>query len=100
VCLSGGKDSLSLLHTLLQFQSYAQNKGILFSLGAVTVDPDTSGCDPCILIPHLRSLGVHYIIDDKKSDPGDESGKLMFSHELRGLTCLFRTTRRSQGESL
>ncbi|XP_064215241.1 uncharacterized protein LOC658498 isoform X2 [Tribolium castaneum] len=73
VCLSGGKDSLSLLHTLLQFQNYAQNKGILFSLGAVTVDPDTSGCDPCILIPHLRSLGVHYIIDDKKSDPGDES---------------------------
>ncbi|RZC42997.1 uncharacterized protein BDFB_005852, partial [Asbolus verrucosus] len=73
VCLSGGKDSLSLLHTLLQFQSYAQNKGILFSLGAVTVDPDTSGCDPCLLIPHLRSLGVHYIIDDKKSDPGGES---------------------------
>lgn len=78
VCLSGGKDSLSLLHTLLQFQNYAQNKGILFSLGAVTVDPDTSGCDPCVLIPHLRSLGVHYIIDDKKSDPGRKSGKFIF----------------------
>lgn len=68
VCLSGGKDSLSLLHTLIQYQNYAQNKGILFSLGAVTVDPDTTGCDPCILIPHLKCLGVHYIIDDRKSE--------------------------------
>ncbi|KAJ8947704.1 hypothetical protein NQ318_001543, partial [Aromia moschata] len=72
ICLSGGKDSLSLLHTLLQYQNYVQNKGILFSIGAVTVDPDSSGCDPCALIPHLKSLGVHYIIDDKKCDPGNE----------------------------
>lgn len=64
VCLSGGKDSLSLLHTLLQYQSIAQNKGIVFNIGAVTVDPEIAGCDPCVLIPHLKSLGVHYIIED------------------------------------
>lgn len=75
VCLSGGIDSLSLLHTLLQFQSHVQKKGVLFSIGAVTVDPDASGCDPCVLIPHLKTLGVHYIIDDKKSDPGVHTEK-------------------------
>ncbi|XP_050297655.1 uncharacterized protein LOC126737017 isoform X2 [Anthonomus grandis grandis] len=75
VCLSGGKDSLGLLHTLLQYQTHAQKSGLLFSIGAITVDPDSSGCDPCILIPHLKSLGVHYIIDDKKSDLGSEIEK-------------------------
>ncbi|KAL1509146.1 hypothetical protein ABEB36_003931 [Hypothenemus hampei] len=75
VCLSGGKDSLSLLHTLLQYQNQVQKDGKLFSIGAITVDPDSSGCDPCVLIPHLKGLGVHYIIDDKKSDPGSETEK-------------------------
>lgn len=76
ICLSGGKDSLCLLHALLQYQKYAKNKGMLFSIGAVTVDPDSSGCDPCALIPHLKTLGVHYIIDDKKTDPGCEPGRV------------------------
>ncbi|XP_023030316.2 uncharacterized protein [Leptinotarsa decemlineata] len=76
VCLSGGKDSLCLLHTLLQYQNHAKNNGVLFSIGALTVDPDSSGCDPCALIPHLKSLGVHYIIDDKKCDVGTEPEKL------------------------
>ncbi|XP_060531194.1 uncharacterized protein LOC132704897 isoform X2 [Cylas formicarius] len=73
VCLSGGKDSLGLLHTLLQYQIHIKNQGVLFSIGAITVDPDASGCDPCVLIPHLKALGVHYIIDDKKSDPDAET---------------------------
>ncbi|XP_072386155.1 uncharacterized protein [Diabrotica undecimpunctata] len=76
VCLSGGKDSLCLLHMLLQYQNYIKNKGVLFSIGAVTVDPDSSGCDPCVLIPHLKSLGVHYIIDDRKCDVESEPEKL------------------------
>ena len=36
VALSGGKDSLSLLHVLKYFQSVAPIK---FDIGAVTVDP-------------------------------------------------------------
>lgn len=65
VCLSGGKDSLSLLHALLQYQSFVQSKGISFTVGAITVDPEASGCDPCVLMTHLKSLGVHYIVDDQ-----------------------------------
>ena len=37
VCLSGGKDSLSLLHTLRQYQFVAKSRGITFELGALTV---------------------------------------------------------------
>ncbi len=36
VALSGGKDSLSLVHVLRYFQSVAPVK---FTIGAVTVDP-------------------------------------------------------------
>ncbi|KAB0799551.1 hypothetical protein PPYR_07431 [Photinus pyralis] len=64
VCLSGRKDSLSLLHTLLRYQSYIQSKGIVFNLGAITIDPDSTGCDPCILIPHLKQLGVNYVVEE------------------------------------
>lgn len=81
VCLSGGKDSLCLLHLLLQYQNHIKNKGVLFSIGAVTVDPDSSGCDPCMLIPHLKTLGVHYIIDDKKTDVGNEPGMCCFLND-------------------
>ncbi|XP_018336222.1 uncharacterized protein LOC108744801 [Agrilus planipennis] len=71
VCLSGGKDSLCLLHTLLQYQSHVQNRGILFSLGAVTIDPDSSGCDHFKLMPHLKNLGVHYIVEDQSVSQTD-----------------------------
>ncbi|KAF5304557.1 hypothetical protein FQA39_LY09608 [Lamprigera yunnana] len=64
VCLSGRKDSLSLLHTLIQYQTYIQNEGILFNLGAITINPDSMGCDPCILIPHLKQMGVNYVVED------------------------------------
>lgn len=65
VCLSGGKDSMSLLHTLLQYQSHVYTKGISFSLGAVIVDPEKTGCDPSVLLPHLKALGVHYILNNQ-----------------------------------
>ncbi|KAK5644216.1 hypothetical protein RI129_008061 [Pyrocoelia pectoralis] len=64
VCLSGRKDSLSLLHTLLQYQAHVQSKGIIFNLGAITIDPDSTGCDPCVLIPHLKQLGVNYVVEE------------------------------------
>ncbi|XP_069696202.1 uncharacterized protein [Periplaneta americana] len=65
VCLSGGKDSLSLLHTLHQYQFYAKSKGIHFTLGAATVDPGSSAYDPRPLVPYLKALGVHYLYEEQ-----------------------------------
>lgn len=55
--LSGGKDSLSLLHVLLHFQRSAP---IRFSVGAVTVDPQSESFDPRPLIPYMKALNVPY----------------------------------------
>ncbi len=55
--LSGGKDSLSLLHLLLHFQRHAP---IQFSIGAMTVDPQSGEFNPAPLIPYMTSLGVDY----------------------------------------
>lgn len=55
--LSGGKDSLSLLHLLLHFQRHAP---ITFTIGAVTVDPQADSFDPSPLIPYMESLGIEY----------------------------------------
>ncbi len=55
--LSGGKDSLSLLHILLHFQRHAPIK---FELAAMTVDPQSDDFDPSPLIPYLKSLNVEY----------------------------------------
>jgi len=55
--LSGGKDSLSLLHILHHFQRHAPVK---FDLAAVTVDPQSGAFDPSPLIPYMESLGVPY----------------------------------------
>jgi len=63
LCLSGGKDSLSLLHCLRQYQFVAKSKGINFELGAVTVDPMTPAFNPAPLIPYLAELGVPYFFE-------------------------------------
>ena len=55
--LSGGKDSLSLLHILHHFQKHAP---IHFDIGAITVDPMAGDFDPSPMIPYLKSLGVEY----------------------------------------
>lgn len=55
--LSGGKDSLSLLHILNQLQRHAP---IHFELGAVTVDPLVDGFNPATLQPHVQALGIPY----------------------------------------
>ena len=55
--LSGGKDSLSLLHILLHFKSHAP---ISFDVGVVTVDPQSDAYDPSPLIPYLKELGIPY----------------------------------------
>ena len=55
--LSGGKDSLALLHLLLHFQRVAP---ITFDVAAVTIDPQSGDFDPSPLIPYMESLGIEY----------------------------------------
>lgn len=57
LALSGGKDSLSLLHILRHFQRHAP---IRFELGAITVDPEVEGFEPVRLKPYLAELEVPY----------------------------------------
>ncbi|XP_065845865.1 uncharacterized protein [Oscarella lobularis] len=65
VGLSGGKDSLSLLHTLKQYQHCAKSKGVSFDLGAVTVDPQSASYDPSPLKGYLASLNVPYFYEEQ-----------------------------------
>ncbi|GMF40473.1 unnamed protein product [Phytophthora fragariaefolia] len=55
--VSGGKDSLSLLHVLLRFQKRAP---VRFELACATVDPQTPSFDPSPLKDYMRALGVPY----------------------------------------
>lgn len=55
--LSGGKDSLSLLHILLHLQRHAP---VRFEVGAMTVDPLVEGFDPSPLQSYLAGLAVPY----------------------------------------
>merc|ERR1712029_580790 len=65
VCLSGGKDSLSLLHTMRQYQFQARKNGVSFELGAMTIDPLSSAYDPRPLIPYCAELGVPYLYEEQ-----------------------------------
>jgi len=58
--LSGGKDSLSLLHVLLHLQKRAPIK---FELAAATVDPCSPEFDPSPLKAYMAELGVTYFYD-------------------------------------
>ena len=62
VCLSGGKDSLTLLHTMKQYQYYTKGS---FELGALTIDPLSSSYDPRPLIPYLKELNVPYLYEEQ-----------------------------------
>lgn len=65
VCLSGGRDSVALLHTIHQYQFYARAKGIHFSIGALFVHESRSEVDPLHLMAYCRTLGVKFIYQDK-----------------------------------
>ena len=78
--LSGGKDSLSLLHCLLEFQRKLK---INFEIEVCTIDPMTRSFDPSPLIPYVESLGLkyHYIKDDivNRANKSGKGGKVVSS---------------------
>lgn len=57
--LSGGKDSLSLLHVLLHLRSYAP---VRFDLGVATVDPGIDGYDPAWLRSYVETLRLPFFL--------------------------------------
>lgn len=57
LALSGGKDSLSLLHVLLALKAQAP---LRFELAAATVDPCIEGFDPEWLRNYVPQLGIPY----------------------------------------
>jgi len=88
VGLSGGKDSLSLLHLLLHFQRCAP---VRFEVGALTVDPMVEGFEPARLKPYLAELGVRYffeaqpIMEQAKKHMGKPSYCAFCSRIKRGI---------------
>ncbi len=73
--LSGGKDSLSLLHILLDLQKKAPIK---FDLAACTIDPQSDDFDPSPLKDYVPQFGIPYFYESfpvveqaKKSMDGD-----------------------------
>ncbi|MGD8784972.1 MAG: ATP-binding protein [Thioalkalispiraceae bacterium] len=78
--LSGGKDSLSLLHILHHLQSYAP---VRFELAALTVDPMIEGFYPENLKPYLSALGIPYFFE---AQPIEEQAK---AHMQKDSFCSF-----------
>lgn len=60
--LSGGKDSLSLLHILMHLQKRAP---VRFQLAACTVDPQSPEYDPSPLKAYMAALGVPYFYESQ-----------------------------------
>ena len=93
--LSGGKDSLSLLHILNHFQRHAPVK---FEFAAMTVDPMAGDFDPSPMIPYLESLGVEYhyceepILEMAKEHMGKPSYCAFCSRIKRGI--MYSTARK------
>ena len=95
--ISGGKDSLSLLHILRHFQKSAP---IHFDLAAMTVDPMAGDFDPSAMIPYLAELGVEYfyrrepIMDMAKQHMGKNSYCSFCSRIKRGV--IYDTARKNK----
>lgn len=86
--VSGGKDSLSLLHILGHLQSYAPVK---FELGVLTVDPEVEGFNPRKLTDYYSEIGVpwHYaeqpIMEQAKENMDGDSFCSYCSRMKRGI---------------
>ncbi len=92
--LSGGKDSLSLLHLLHHLKSYAP---VSFELVVATVDPGIEGFDPSPLKEYLAGLGIDYyyrqqaIAEQAEENMGRDSFCAYCSRMRRGI--LYSTAR-------
>jgi tRNA(Ile)-lysidine synthase TilS/MesJ len=95
--VSGGKDSLTLLHILRHLQRYAPVK---FEIGALTVDPQVEGFDPSVLKPYMAELGMPYfyvsqpIMEQAKENMDNDSFCAYCSRMKRGI---MYTTLREHG---
>ena len=94
VGVSGGKDSLTLLHILRHLQTYAP---VRFELAAMTVDPQVEGFDPSVLKVYMANLGIPYfyqpsaIEERAKEQMGKNSFCAFCSRIKRGV--MYRTAR-------
>ncbi|MFV2056769.1 MAG: ATP-binding protein, partial [Thiohalomonadales bacterium] len=97
VAVSGGKDSLSLVHLLNHMRRHAP---INFELAAMTVDPQVEGFDPASLQDYFSSLGITYfyrtqaIMEQAKQHMAKDSFCSFCSRMKRGL---MYATARSEG---
>lgn len=86
--LSGGKDSLTLLHVLLDLQ---RRSPVKFELACATVDPQTPSFDPSPMKEYCAALGVTYfylsepIVENAKSLMEGDSLCSFCSRMKRGL---------------
>jgi len=94
--VSGGKDSLSLLHILRHFQRHAP---VRFELAALTVDPLVEGFEPAQLKPYMEELGIEYffreqpIMEDAKEHMTGDSFCAYCSRMKRGI--MYSTARQA-----
>jgi tRNA 2-thiocytidine biosynthesis protein TtcA len=92
--VSGGKDSLSLLHTLIHFQRHAP---IGFDIAAITIDPQSEDFDPSPLKEYMARLNIeyHYVSEPVVTLAADHMKKDSFcafcSRMRRGL--IYKTAR-------
>jgi tRNA(Ile)-lysidine synthase TilS/MesJ len=86
--VSGGKDSLSLLHILKHLQTYAP---VRFDLAVLTVDPQVPGFDPAHLKDYYARLGVPWyyeqqpLMDQAKAHMDGDSFCAYCSRMKRGI---------------
>ena len=77
VALSGGKDSLTLLHALRHLQRRAP---LRFEIGAATVDPGIEGFDPSYLRTYVPALEIPLFLphrEDRRARTHDHAWRLI-----------------------